>query len=248
MPELLICREVRRVKITLTRRLLREKNAAVGIGTLIIFIAMILVAGIAASVIIQTMNSLEQQALQTGLETMRDVSSGLRVTQVSGYNNGSTISQIAIFLRTTAGSDDIDLTYAYISLSDTSKSVILNFNTSIFNSSVSGGLFGTLDDTNLTESTYGLMVVRDVDNSCVPTNPTINNDDLVVDSEALVFANNTPLIAAQYDIDYTNGLVNFSTSGYENQSAIGVSYQYYDDKNIQHDAYTRKKRRGDDAE
>ena len=180
MPELLICREVRRVKITLTRRLLREKNAAVGIGTLIIFIAMILVAGITASVIIQTMNSLEQQALQTGLETMRDVSSGLRVTQVSGYNNGSTISQIAIFLRNTAGSDDIDLTYAYISLSDTSKSVILNFNTSIFNSSVSGGLFGTLDDTNLTESTYGLMVVRDVDNSCVPTNPTINNDDLVV--------------------------------------------------------------------
>lgn len=180
MPKLLICREVRRVKITLTRRLLREKNAAVGIGTLIIFIAMILVAGIAASVIIQTMNSLEQQALQTGLETMRDVSSGLRVTQVSGYNNGSTISQIAIFLRTTAGSDEIDLTYAYISLSDTSKSVILNFNTSIFNSSVSGGLFGTLDDTNLTESTYGLMVVRDVDNSCVPTNPTINNDDLVV--------------------------------------------------------------------
>jgi flagellin FlaB len=180
MPKLLIYREVRRVKITLTRRLLREKNAAVGIGTLIIFIAMILVAGITASVIIQTMNSLEQQALQTGLETMRDVSSGLRVTQVSGYNNGSTISQIAIFLRTTAGSDDIDLTYAYISLSDTSKSVILNFNTSIFNSSISGGLFGTLDDTQLTESTYGLMVVRDVDNSCVPTNPTINNDDLVV--------------------------------------------------------------------
>ena len=50
--------------------LLFEKNAAIGIGSLIIFIAMILVAGIAASVIIQTMNSLEQQALQTGLETM----------------------------------------------------------------------------------------------------------------------------------------------------------------------------------
>lgn len=181
MPKLLIYREVRRVKIALTQRmLLREKNAAIGIGTLIIFIAMILVAGIAASVIIQTMNSLEQQALQTGLETMRDVSSGLRVTQVSGYNNGSTISQIAIFLRTTAGSDDIDLTYAYISLSDASKSVILNLNTSIFSNTVSGGLFGTLNDTNLTESTYGLIVIRDVDNSCIPTNPTINNDDLVV--------------------------------------------------------------------
>ena len=157
--------------------LLLEKNAAIGIGSLIIFIAMILVAGIAASVIIQTKNSLEQQALETGLETMRDVSSGLRVTQVSGYNNGSTITQIAIFLRTTAGSDDIDLTYAYISLSDTFNSVILNLNTSIFSSTVSGGLFGTLNDTNLTATTYGLIVVRDVDGSCSSTNPTINNDD-----------------------------------------------------------------------
>jgi flagellin FlaB len=160
--------------------LIPEKNAAIGIGSLIIFIAMILVAGIAASVIIQTMNSLEQQALQTGLETMRDVSSGLRVTQISGYNNGSTITQIAIFLKTTAGSDDIDLTYTYIYLSDNSESVILNLNTSIFNSTVSGGLFGTLNATKLTATTYGIIVVRDVDNSCTSTNPIINNDDLVI--------------------------------------------------------------------
>ena len=53
---------------------------------------MILVAGIAASVFIQTMNSLEQQALLTGQETLKDVSSGLRVTHVSGYNNVSSSS------------------------------------------------------------------------------------------------------------------------------------------------------------
>jgi len=46
---------------------------------------MVLVAGIAASVILQTMNSLEEQALSTGRETTRDISSGLRVTQVTGY-------------------------------------------------------------------------------------------------------------------------------------------------------------------
>jgi len=141
---------------------------------------MILVAGIAASVFIQTMNSLEQQALQSGQEAIRDVSSGLRVTQVSGYNNGSTISQIAIFLRTTAGSDYVDLTYTFISLSDTSKSVILNLNASSYSSTVSGGIFGTLDGTNLTSTTYGLMVVRDADSSCLSTSPIINSDDLVV--------------------------------------------------------------------
>jgi len=181
VPRTLIDWEVKRVKITLTlRMLLSEKNAAIGIGSLIIFIAMILVAGIAASVFIQTMNSLEQQALQSGQEAIKDVSNGLRVTQVSGYNNGSTISLIAIFLRTTAGSDYIDLTYTYISLSDTSKNVILDLNSSVYSSTVSGGLFGTLDDSVLTSTTYGLMIIRDVDSSCTSTTPIINTDDLVV--------------------------------------------------------------------
>jgi flagellin FlaB len=181
VPGILIYWEVKRVKINLAlRMLLSKKHAAIGIGSLIIFIAMILVAGIAASVFIQTMNSLEQQALQSGQEAIKDVSNGLRITQVSGYNNGSTITQIAIFLRTTAGSDYIDLTYTYISLSDSSQNVILDLNSSVFSNTVSGGLFGTLNDSNITSTTYGLMVIRDVDNSCNTTSPIINNDDLVV--------------------------------------------------------------------
>lgn len=181
MPKTLICWEVRRVKFTLTRRVLViDTSAAIGIGSLIIFIAMILVAGIAASVIIQTMNSLEQQAFLTGQETLKDVSSGVKVTHVSGYYNGSTITQLAIYLTTTAGSDDIDLTYAYISLSDTAKEVILNYSTSSFSSSVSSGLFGTLNSSLLTATTYGIMVIRDIDDSCSSTAPIINSDDLVV--------------------------------------------------------------------
>ena len=173
--------EVKRVKINLTMRVrLSDEHAAIGIGSLIIFIAMIMVAGIAASVIIQTMNTLEQQALTTSQQTARDITSGLRVTHVSGYRNGSKITQLAIFLRTTAGSDDQDLTYAYLSLSDTSKQVVLNYTTSVFSSSISGGLFGTLNDSHLTASTYGLMVIRDVDSSCSSTTPTINTDDLIV--------------------------------------------------------------------
>ena len=141
---------------------------------------MILVAGIAASVIIQTMNSLQQQALITGKETLKDVSSGVRVTHVSGYHNGSTISQMAIFLSTTAGSDDIDLTYTFISLSDSSKKVILNYSTSSFSSTISNGLFSTLNSSVLTTTTYGIMVIRDIDSSCSVSTPTINSDDLVV--------------------------------------------------------------------
>lgn len=172
---------MRRVKIALTRgELFANKNAAIGIGSLIVFIAMIIVAGVAASVMIQTMNSMQQQALKTGQDVLKDISSGLRVTHVSGYKNGSTITQLAILITTTAGSDDIDLSQAYISLSNSAKQVMLTYTSDCFSGSVSNGLFGTLNSSNLTATTYGIMVIRDIDNSCTSTKPIINSDDLVV--------------------------------------------------------------------
>jgi len=172
---------VSRVKICLTHRVFKfDENAAIGIGSLIMFIAMIIVAGIAASVMIQTMNSLEEQAMTTGQETIRDVSTGLRVNQVTGYNSGSSIAQLAIFVRTTAGSGDVDLSQAYLSISDSSKKVILNYTSNVFASSFSNGLFGTINSSNLSGTTYGVMVVRDIDGSCTSSIPAINTDDLVV--------------------------------------------------------------------
>jgi len=193
-----------------------DNRAAIGIGSLIIFIAMIMVAGIAASVIIQTMNSLEQQAMDTGRETVRDISSGFRVTQINGYKSGTKISQLAIFIKTIAGSDTIDLNEAYISLSDSVNQVILNYTTRCFASSVSGGLFSTINSTNLTASTFGLIVIRDFDGSCTSSDPSVNSDDLVVlmvnttkcfsgiDTRKKVFGSIVP----EYGID---GVIGFTT-------------------------------------
>lgn len=151
-----------------------------GIGSLIIFIAMILIAGATASVMLQVMSTMEEQARRTGEETIRDISSGLQVTHVSGYCNGTLITRLALFLTTSAGSNDIDLSYTYISVSDSTTQVILNYNSTCFSSSASSGLFGTLNMSNLTSTNFGIIVVRDIDNSCTSTNPIINNDDLVV--------------------------------------------------------------------
>ena len=155
-------------------------KAAIGVGALIIFIAMILVAGVTASVMQQVMNSMQQQAMKTAQETIRDVSSGLKVTHVSGYNNGSKITQLALFVSTTAGSSSIDLAHTHISLSETSKQVILYYTNTCFSSSVSTGLFSTLNASNLSITTFGIIVIRDTDSSCTSSNPSINRDDLVV--------------------------------------------------------------------
>jgi len=167
------------VKIPI-RRSLGDINADIGIGTLIIFIAIILVAGVTASVMIQTMNSLQQQALKTSEETLKDISSGITVTHVSGHVDNSKIAQLAIFISPTAASEDIDLTYVIISLSDSTSKVVLNYTSLCFNNSVSNGLFGTLNSSKLTSSRFGIIVIRDADGSCTASKPIINDQDLIV--------------------------------------------------------------------
>jgi flagellin FlaB len=162
------------------QRLRTNLNADVGVGALIIFIAMIMVAGVTASVMIQTMNNLQQQAIKTSEDTIRDISSGLQVTFVSGYVQNSTITQLAIFVRPTSASDDVDLTYGILSLSDSTKKVILNYTSTCFSHSISNGLFGTLNTSNLTSSEFGVLVIRDIDGSCNATKPVINDEDMVV--------------------------------------------------------------------
>lgn len=180
MPNPVIVREVKGVKISVRGLVLLDNKAAIGIGSLIIFIAMILVASVTASVMIQTMNNLEQQAMETGQKTIREVSSGVKITHQSGYSDGTNIVRLAIFVTTVAGSQDIDLNQAYISLSDGSNQVILSYDSTCFNSSASNGIFGTLNSTNISATEFGLIVVRDIDSSCSSGTPIINNDDLVV--------------------------------------------------------------------
>ena len=63
-----------------------SKKADMGIGTLIIFISMILVAAIAAGVLIQTATSLQNRAISTGDRTRSQVGSYLVPISLSGTN------------------------------------------------------------------------------------------------------------------------------------------------------------------
>jgi archaeal flagellin FlaB len=101
-------------------RLRRSDTAEVGVGTLIIFIAMVLVAAVAAAVIIGTSGSLEQRAQQTGKEATAEVASNVKVTDIYGLRNDTNhdIYTIRLELGLSAGSKDVDLSTMIIRYSD----------------------------------------------------------------------------------------------------------------------------------
>jgi flagellin FlaB len=87
-----------------------SKKGETGIGTLIVFIAMILVAAIAASVLLGTAGSLQQKSLTTGKQTQQEVSSGIQVVTLSATNGtDGNIESFEMLIKLTAGSDALAL-------------------------------------------------------------------------------------------------------------------------------------------
>ena len=164
-------------------RILKEKDVgSIGIGAMIVFIAMVLVAGIAASVLIQTSTTLESQALATGEETTAEVATGLSVVNIEGHKTGSTLDLLGIMIRPRAGSDDVDLAQTVIEISDSSTKNFLSYDDSTYTPAawIDGDLFGwdnyTDDNTH-----FSIIVLEDADSSCSSASTAvINSGDYVI--------------------------------------------------------------------
>ncbi len=168
----------------LFRTLKKKDVGSIGIGAMIVFIAMVLVAGIAASVLIQTSTTLESQAMATGRETTEEVSGGIAVFDIEGHVT-TDIDALAITIRARAGSPDIDLNETIVLLTDgTFKSLLTyDFATAThFNSTVDasdGDVFG-FDFGTLTNEQFGILVLEDADSSVKRYTPVINTGDKVM--------------------------------------------------------------------
>ena len=179
----------------ITQKKERNDFAAIGIGAMIVFIAMVLVAGIAASVLVTTSTTLEMQALRTGQQTTAEVASGIYVEGIEGSNTSGVVTQLAIEIKPRAGSPDIDLSTTVIELSDAEVKYVLEYDSNTFTlaSETNGSLFaGTFFPSASVTSTFGIVVLQDADDSCISSNPIINFGDHVVLTVGNAFSGISP--------------------------------------------------------
>jgi archaeal flagellin FlaB len=124
-----------------------RKKAEMGMGTLIIFIAMILVAAVAAGVLISTTETLQNKALATGKATSTEVGTSMTVVQLYAEDGtNQNLEEFTEVIKLSSGSEPIRFTDLLLtmSLDNTSADYEYGSNITCTNTSqtVPGGNYG----------------------------------------------------------------------------------------------------------
>ena len=164
-------------------KLSKKRRGAIGIGTLIVFIAMVLVAAVAAAVLINTSGYLQQRAEATGRQTTQEVSTGIKIDAVTGYApsaNNMTLMTIQVSLQ--AGGNPIDLNQTKIYLDNGEKQVVLSYGGA--KASINGNMFDTnsaaWNSSKVDGTHFGILIVQDADSSLNGTIPTLTSGDIAL--------------------------------------------------------------------
>ncbi|MEL4305010.1 archaellin/type IV pilin N-terminal domain-containing protein [Methanococcoides sp. LMO-2] len=179
----------------------KDERAQVGIGTLIIFIAMVLVAAVAAAVLIQTSGVLQERASSTGQQAAQEVSSNMMIKSIEGVrsadaggNLSDSVDLLKVKVALNIGSSDIDLNQVVITVTDgvTTNDLVYAGNEKTYVTDMD-----SLDTANATASMVALLEgnttdigdngkyfftvekIRDEDESFSQESPIMNQGDLV---------------------------------------------------------------------
>lgn len=92
------------------KRMPDEESGAIGIGTLIVFIGLILVAAIASAVIVGVMGDLQERAKRTGRETEENVVPPIKLQFAEAHtDDGTHTNNMRLYVSAMEGSDGYDL-------------------------------------------------------------------------------------------------------------------------------------------
>ncbi|WP_159898737.1 archaellin/type IV pilin N-terminal domain-containing protein [Salinirussus salinus] len=148
-----------------------ESRGQVGIGTLIIFIALVLVAAVAAGVLIDTSGQLESRASDTGADAQAEVSNQVEVVSATGIDtsDNNKIDEIELVIKKSAGSDPIDL-----------SSTTIQYN--------SGSAVKSLEQGSLASDKFSVTSVVDDSGEISASNVLANSADrakITIDADAV---------------------------------------------------------------
>jgi flagellin FlaB len=151
-----------------------EERGQVGIGTLIVFIALVLVAAIAAGVLINTAGFLQNQAESTGQESSDQVTNSVQIVSATGEVSGSgNVESANLTVALSPGADPVDLddaTVEYVGSTANTSDVTTTNTKPVYALGIDGA------GTTLTNSTERAEINIDLDK--------LGNSDLSPGAEA----------------------------------------------------------------
>lgn len=161
------------------KALMKNEEAQAGVGTLIIFIAMVLVAAVAAAVLIQTSGVMQSKSTTTTKEAAEAIGENIVIEAIDGYRTATYLTFLNVTIKTAAGSSDVDLTKVLLTAKSSATTATLNYSS-----------------TNLTATKFRVIQLRGSSamgtgdtlyNYVTSTSPVLKAGDLVklvVDSNA----------------------------------------------------------------